>query len=577
MKEDGVSRDPNAVGKKVCMMPERVQILLIEDNLDDIVLLKEILSQSSGSLPLFSFKYAESLARGLELAQQEATDIIVLDLSLPDSRGLVALNELQERLPQIPVVILTALNDFGVEAVRQGAQDYLVKGHYDSFLFSRTVLHAIERNKIQIAHAALEKELRQTNERLEKLSLLDPLTGLLNRRGLQDALSREISRLNRDESDLMALILDLDNFRQINESLGHAVGDVVLKELSVKLSSCVRITDYVARVGGDEFLVLMPQTRYAEGSCVAQKIRRAISGSPVSLSLESTFRVTASLGLLTVTDDVVSVDELLSGVHKILEMSKKQGKDQVSYEDAEKIKTNRQEDGHFADVIGALKEQTHYRVLKQPIYDLRESRQVGYEFLSRFSVPGLELPDDFFRVCFENNILTLVDRHCFKNCIQASSELPMEVKRHLNIFPSTMIDIPIRNLLQALGEKVIDKNFCLEISEQQIIGDPSYLVEPVAHLKKSGIEIAIDDVGFGRSCLESLILLEPNVVKIDKKLVNGISKNSWCEKSLQRFLKVTQALGSEVIAEGIESKEDMETLVSLGVQFGQGYFLGRPA
>ncbi|MEI8345799.1 MAG: EAL domain-containing protein, partial [Candidatus Omnitrophota bacterium] len=165
----------------------------------------------------------------------------------------------------------------------------------------------------------------------------------------------------------------------------------------------------------------------------------------------------------------------------------------------------------------------------------------------------------------------------FKNCVTASKDLPPAIKRHLNIFPSTMIDIPVRNLLQVFEESTLNGSYCIEISEQQIIGDPSYLVEAVTQLKKSGVEIAIDDVGFGRSCLESLILLEPDVVKIDKKLVNGISKNEWCEHSLKRFLKVTEALGSEVIAEGIETLEDMETLVSLGVKYGQGYYLGRPA
>jgi diguanylate cyclase (GGDEF)-like protein len=539
-------------------------------------MLQEILAQANGPVPVFNFHYAENLSQGVQIAGQGGIDIIVLDLSLPDSRGIQTLTEFQSKVSHIPIVILTALDSHEIEAVRKGAEDYLVKGQFDHFAFIRTVLHAIERHKIRAEQIALEKELRAANARLEKLVFLDPLTGLLNRRGLQDALSRETGRRGRGELNLLALILDLDNFAEINNTLGHAVGDIFLKEVADKLKSFVRSVDYVVRVGGDEFLILMPETRYAEGMSVAEKIRRAISKSQVSLSFEPSSKITASFGLLAVTEDIVFADELLAQLHLVLERSKQGGKDTVSYDDVEKVKLESQI-SEISDIIAALKNGNRFQVLKQPIYNLEENKEIGFEFLSRSLVPGLELPDDFFRVCLENNILTLVDQHCFKNCISAAAALPLEIKRHLNLFPSTMIDIPVRNLLQAFGDIERNGSYCVEISEQQIIGDPSYLLDAVTSLRKAGISIAIDDVGFGRSCLESLVILEPNVVKVDKKLVNGISKNEWCKRSLNRFLKVTEALDAQVIAEGIESQEDMNTLVNLGVRYGQGYFLGKPA
>lgn len=553
-----------------------ISILLVEDNPDDIFLLRQLLSQSSLSSPRFQFKYAHSLAEAEEVAKNHIPDIIILDLSLPDAVGIDSLTELQSRVQDIPIVVLTALkdSDFGLEMVSKGAQDYLVKGELTQFIFTRTVLHAIERHRIRQEYQELASELQSANSRLEKLILLDPLTGLLNRRGLQEALSREIERVNRTESDLIALILDLDNFKRINDTLGHAVGDVALKEIAQKLIQCVRATDYVARIGGDEFMVLMPDTRFGEGMIVAGKIRRGISGSAMPISIETSWKVTASLGLVAVTPDIVSIDELLAKTHHVLYQSKKSGKNKVS---CDNVKATDEEQSNFSKIISALREKNQYQVLKQPIYRLKDEKKIGYEFLSRFTIHGLEMPDDFFRVCQENNILSMVDRHCFQNCISAGHVLPEGMKQHLNLFPSTMIDTPTRSLTQTFEKVGNLENYCIEISEQQIIGDPSYLMEPVRELKKMGIQIAIDDVGFGRSCLESLILLEPDVIKIDKKWVNGIARNPLFERSLRRLMKITNALGTELVAEGIETREDMDVLIHLGVEFGQGYYLGKPA
>ncbi len=557
---------------------KRINLLLVEDNPDDIVLIQEILAERNGSSPSFKLFISDRLETALQTIRKEAIDVILLDLTLPDSAGVDLLARVCEEAADLPIVVLTAMNDpeHAMETVGRGVQDYLVKGQVNHTVLARTLLHAIERHKIVKEHVSLTHELRTANLRLEKLVFSDPLTGLLNRRGLQEALSREVQRAQRDQESLLALILDLDNFKHINDSLGHAVGDIVLKEVSRVLEEAVRVTDYVTRLGGDEFLVLMPDTRFAEGARFAEKIRRSLAEAAMPLSMGSSYRITASLGLLSVALDVVSIDELLAQTHLVLSKSKKTGKNRVSYgrtrEEAEEGYASQ-----ITNILGALRHQEQYRILKQPIFELAARRPVGYEFLSRFSAPGLEMPDDFFRLSLENNILTLVDTHCLRNCVTAGSGLSTQIKQHLNIFPSTMIDIPVRNLIQIFNEVPARGSYCVEISEQQIIGDPSYLIEPVSAMKEAGISIAIDDVGFGRSSLESLILLEPDVVKIDKKWVNGISKRSALARSLRRLLKIAEALNAEVVAEGIETEEDLNSLVELGVPYGQGYYLGRPA
>lgn len=556
---------------------KKIQILLIEDNPDDVVLIQEILSEQNGNTPKFKLFNSCRLEEGLSRLTEEDIDVILLDLTLPDGRGTETLRRISSSVAKVPVVVLTAFNDpsNATEMVSLGAQDYLVKGQVSYPLLSRTLLHAIERHKIQQEHLSLAHELRRANVRLEKLVFSDPLSGLMNRRGLQEALSREIQRTCRGQEELLALILDLDNFKHVNDSLGYSVGDILLKEISQTILRSIRVTDYVARIGGDEFLILMPDTRFAEGARIAEKVRRAIEEATVPLSMGPAFKVTASFGLLRVSSDTLSIDELFAQTHHVLKNSKKMGKNRVSYS------MESEENGYWshevANILGALRHGRHYQVLKQPIFELSQGIQVGFEFLSRFNAPGLEMPDDFFRVSLENNILTSVDSQCLKNCIAAGAWLPAQITRHVNIFPSTILDIPTRNLIQLFEEGKNSNRFCVEISEQQIIGDPSYLIEPVTDLRRSGVSIAIDDVGFGRSSLESLILLEPDVVKVDKKWVNGISQNEGCERSLRRLKKVTDALGAELVAEGIETQEDLNTLISAGVKYGQGYYLGRPA
>lgn len=554
-------------------MEKEIHILLIEDDPDDIVFLEGILSQVNETGARFRFHYAYRLDQGIERLTSGDIDVILLDLSLPDSRGMDTLMALESCAKSIPTLVLTKLDDNrqALEAVRKGAQDYLVKGHLNRDSFMRAVRHAVERSKITKELYRLAEELGESNERLEKLVMLDPLTEILNRRGIEDALSREIQRTRRGDSSLLALIMDIDNFKAVNDSLGHAVGDVVLKEISQRLKSAVRQMDYVARIGGDEFLILMPQTRTAEGVRVAEKIRRGIAGFPVSRSLGESFRMTASLGLVAVNPDILSIDDLLKKTHPVLSKSKNRGKNRVSYDSrGDNVRS-------LTEILTALREGKNYRALKQPIVRLSDNARVGYEFLSRFSIQDLEMPEDFFHICLENNILTLADHQCLKNSIHASLVLASQTRKHFNIFPSTLVDTPIQSLLQTFNSITFPSTCCIELSEQHIVGDPSYLIHSLRILRERGFLVAIDDVGFGQSSLESLIVLEPDIVKVDKRWINGIARDEWRLRLLKRVLKITNALDSDMVAEGIETTEDRDILNELGVKYGQGFFLGIPA
>jgi diguanylate cyclase (GGDEF)-like protein len=551
-----------------------LRVLHVEDNLYDAKAVQRLLSESKHLI--FSVDHVESLASALLRLDSDKPDLILLDLMLPDGSGLEKMDALQDLAPDTPIVLLTNLDDeaTAIQALNRGAQDYVLKTLRNSSEFVRTVRYAVERHRQKKELERISSDLRVANATLEKLVLLDPLTELLNRRGLQQILSRELQVIRRDGSELLVLMIDLDDFKRVNDCLGYAVGDIVLKEVAHKLQRSLRMSDIIARIGGDEFVILLPQTRRMEGLRVAEKIRLSLSESPVFLP-ERPLQITASLGLLSVTEATPSIDELLSQIHLVLSRSKLAGKNRTScawsggheFEDAHPL----------SHILHQLRMGDQLYSVMQPIYSLQGEREEGYEMLSRLSPGSFEMPEDFFRLCMEENILTLVDHRCFKNCVAASLSLPKGMRRHLNLFPSTILDIPPQHFIASLPDDDSRKDYCIEISEKQIIGDPSYLMEAVEVFRNAGLMVAIDDVGYGRSCLESAVLLEPDLIKIDKTFVTGVSRDPSRLRSLRRLLNVASSLGAEIVAEGIEQREDLEALRDLGVKSGQGYLWGMPA
>jgi diguanylate cyclase (GGDEF)-like protein len=548
------------------------RILLVEDNYDHAALLRTILTGDNQRQ--LAVKHAARLQEALEYLAGEEVDVILLDLGLPDSSGLQGLERVHELVPGAPVIIMTAMEDEATAsaAIQKGAQDYLIKGLLDRTQLDRAIRYAIERNRAVKELDILTNQLRETNARLQSLALLDPLTKLLNRRGLQEALSREIQWADRHRTETIALFVDLDDFKRINDTLGYAVGDLVLKEVAERMKAGMRRTDYVARIGGDEFVILLPQTALSDGREIGEKLRLAISETPSSLSLKAV-RVTASVGVLPVSRTTPSIDELLSQMHFVLSQSKQAGKNRVSghWQDDSVAEGD---GGCLPAIAENLLRGEALRVVTQPIVRLTDETIVGYEFLSRFSSEAFEAPADFFRICLESNILTLVDQRCFKNCLAAATRVPGELRRYLNLFPSTMVARPVEHLLESFPPDRLPGTYCIEISEQQIIGAPLNLVDVVTALKHAGILIACDDVGCGHSSLESLTLLNPDIVKIDKRCVAGIAEVPSRLHALRRLLKIIDALGADVVAEGIESRNDLDVLKDLGVPHGQGFLWG---
>ena len=560
------------------MADKKTRVLLIEHNTDQATALRKVLDEAAGTD--FLMEWTDRLTTGLERLEQGAFDVVLLSLSMPNKKGLEVLNELRELDATVPVVVLSDDKDQNVaDAVKSGAQDYLVVNEtIDARRLVQSMRYAIDLKRAEEALKEASDRLEAATSRLEALANQDPLTECLNIAGLERALQNEFERAQRGGCSLVAVLLDCDDFDRINAQLGHGVGDVVLKELSKRMKETVRPTDHIARIGSDEFLLLLPDTRFAEGMLVAEKIRLSVAESPLRLASE-TIRVTASLGVLALPYEFCSIEEVLSLVRLAVRESKMLGKNRVS--SGEKHKRQGQPD---RDVLEELTEKLRrgdcFRAVSMPMLQLSDEKLIGYEILSRGPEGAFEMPVDLFRVSVEYNLLTIVDLRCLKTCLTAASSDPKfngNARVHVNLFPSTIIDTPIDRLMTLFPSEFVKNKFCIEISEQQFIGDPTYLRDHVHELKSRGVMVAIDDVGFGRSSLESLIILEPDIVKIDRKYVSGIAQEPTKERLLRRLVKVVNALGSELIAEGIECREELDLLLDMGVAYGQGWYWGKPS
>jgi two-component system cell cycle response regulator len=231
------------------MQNNRYKILLIEDNPADIRIIQELVAEvKSSNLDLV---FADRLSDGLDRIKTDDIDAILLDLSLPDSQGLKTFSLLRARAQNIPILLLTGLPDeeLAIQAVREGAQDYLVKDQVDGNLLVRAVKYAIERQR-------LVAQLENAKEEAHRLTLLDDLTGLYNRRGFFTLSEQQWKLADRQNKKLVLLYCDLDNLKSINDNYGHRMGDQALITVANLLKSTFRESDIIARMGGDEFAIL---------------------------------------------------------------------------------------------------------------------------------------------------------------------------------------------------------------------------------------------------------------------------------------------------------------------------------
>jgi diguanylate cyclase (GGDEF)-like protein len=287
------------------------KILLVEDSADSADLVRHMLQMAWGD-DGYELTEVATMSAAQEPAESGGFSCALLDLSLPDASGLEGVSQLHEWAPELPIVVLTGHNDTrtAVDAVREGAQDFLLKGTVTSELLSRSIRYAIERKRSELALAYQAQH--------------DTLTGLANRTLLIDQLAVGLSRLHRSDRELAVLFIDLDGFKQINDTRGHAAGDRLLRHVAEAICSAVRPADTVARFGGDEFVVVVGGIAGApDAVAVAHRITTAIA-APLELD-GHTISASASIGIALTADAQTSPERLIRKADDAMYRAKQQG------------------------------------------------------------------------------------------------------------------------------------------------------------------------------------------------------------------------------------------------------------
>jgi diguanylate cyclase (GGDEF)-like protein len=399
---------------------------------------------------------------------------------------------------------------------------------------------------------------------LEHLALAnhDPLTHVLNRRGFATYLQHSLSRSRRTGESVCAMLIDCDNFKEVNTAFGHAGGDVVLVALAQQIAESVRPTDIFARLGGDEFIVLMQDTTVAGAVTASERLCQRIAKVPINVHETAAVSVTLSVAVSLLDDGTASVDDILRACGPALARSKSFGKNRVTSE---------------ATSISSKEALLNcsIRIASQSIVELGSERILGYEFLARGEGEYVN-PSLLFQQAKEMRILQQIDMRCIKAAFATVREIPAHQFVHVNVYPSTLLSVDLDYLENLLPNTVQRNQICLELSEQEIIGDLMALRHKLQSVRELGFKIALDDVGFGRTCLENLLMLEPDVIKIDRRFVDNVASDAVKRTQLTRLLQVATTLNTSVVVEGVERQVDADVCQQVGAIMAQGYLWGRP-
>ncbi len=425
--------------------------------------------------------------------------------------------------------------------------------------------------------------VREKTRALSHQALHDTLTGLPNRALVLDRAEQMLARAGRQPSIVPgALFIDIDGFKHVNDNLGHAAGDELLKVVGERLQSTVREQDTVGRLGGDEFVVLVEsETRRVSLDVLADRLIRVLR-QPVKVGeAAKTMSFTASIGVAV--GQYATPDELLRDADLALYAAKAAGKDRYAVFDASMDRDLEARVDSELDLSAALWGEQFF-LLYQPIFNLGSQTVVGAEALLRWQHPerGVVLPDDFIPLAEEIGLIVPIGRWVLDHaCRQAAAwkaegrELGISV--NVSAYQLSQVEFA-SDVRRALEESGIEpSSLTLEVTETTIMRDVAAACERLAEVKALGVRIAIDDFGTGYASLSHLQRLPVDILKVDRTFVAALSDGGQSRELLEAILGVAQALSLTVIAEGIETRSQMSTIQEMGCELAQGFLIGRPS
>ncbi|WP_341528694.1 EAL domain-containing protein [Nostoc sp. UHCC 0302] len=587
---------------------DKKDILLIDDMAVNLRVLSAILAREG-----YNVRKALNWQMALTACQTVLPDLILLDIMMPEVDGYEVCQRLKasQLTADIPVIFISALDDVfdKVKAFSVGGVDYITKPFESEEVLVRVQNQlALRTAQLEILklNAELEQRVQQRTSELEKalhklqgevtyrkhlqsklldIALHDSLTGLPNRilfiRRLEKALN---SAKQEPNYHFAVLFLDCDRFKVINDSLGHLVGDELLRAIARRLQACLKPVDTLARLGGDEFAILLENlTDISIAIKLAESILQQLSLS-FQLSRYEVF-MNASIGISWGNKDYDRPEYLLRDADTAMYRAKAQGRaryyvfDPVMYQEAIQIL-------ELENDLRRAIERQEFLVYYQPIISLSTGRISGFEALVRWQHPirGLVSPIEFIPVAEETGLINAINTWVLRSACQQLSiwqhypvtpeplTISVNLSARLFLQPDLLVQID-----QIIEETKVNPAYLeLEITESVIMENSNAVRIILQQLKQRKMKLVMDDFGTGYSSLSYLHSFPLNALKIDKSFVKRMQENQENMGLVPAMIGIADSMGMVVIAEGVETKEQLLQLRSLNCNFAQGYFFARP-
>jgi diguanylate cyclase (GGDEF)-like protein/PAS domain S-box-containing protein len=674
-------------------------ILLIEDNLGDVRLIREMFNEQG--LQDVELKHVECMEDARKYLALRAVDIILLDLGLPDVQGLEAVQRARAAALGVPLVVLSDMDDesMAIQAMQEGAQDYLIKGQIEPRELVRALRYAVERKIIEealfeekeraqvtldcIGDAVISTDIsgnitflnlaaekmtgwplkevagrpmadafrivnadtreavpspmvkaseqdpagnlplnsvliqrdgtdifiedsvapihdhegrvtgsvlvlrdvsaaRAMAERFAHAAEHDFLTGLPNRLLLSDRVGQAIAFANRNRDKVAVLFLDMDGFKHINDSLGHPAGDRLLQCIAKRLRDCVRAPDTVSRQGGDEFIVLLQGIIQPEDAAVAA--RRLLRAVAETYSIDQhNLHITTSIGMSLYPDDGPDAETLIKNADTAMYQAKENGRQSYQFFRPEMNVRAVERQSIEEDLRRAL-ERKEFTLHYQPKIDLATGAMTGAEALLRWTHParGSVSPAQFIPIAEDSGLILPIGAWVLREACKQANEwieggLPFGTMAvNVSAIELRSADF-LEGLFSTLSETGLDPRALeLELTESALVKNAEVAVSILQSLRERGIRVAVDDFGTGYSSLSYLTRLPLDSLKIDQSFVRQIADSHNGTIIVNAIISLGRSLHLRVIAEGVETSEDLAFLRDHKCDEAQGYYFSRP-
>ncbi|NDF11955.1 MAG: GGDEF domain-containing response regulator [Proteobacteria bacterium] len=546
-----------------------LHILLIEDNDGDALLIRKMLERVSPST--FTILHASTLEMAEPEYQKQTFHLLLLDMNLPGISGMEAVEKLRRDLPYTPLIVMTGLDDEqkALGALQLGAQDYIVKGHYGNNVLPRAIRYAVERKRYE--------------NKVVELVHFDRTTGLINRDHFMERLADAIAQAKTSELKLGVMLLALRRFKEVTATLGHEVGQGLLKAVGTRLKECLQQPNAIARLEGDEFALQVtgPLAQPENLARFAMKILNAIE-EPFEVE-KYILRVGGSIGIATFPECGQDRSELLTHADSALHRARQNMNstfqfynNKLNHELNERVNLEKE----LRQAAGGDQFVNHY----QPIVDLSTGQLCGMETLLRWQHPdrGMISPAIFIPLAEKSDCILYITEsvisEAFRDFHEFSGDIPEQAYISINLSARNLQQRNFMYDLRELVSKVRMKpsNIAFELTEGMLMQDPDKTIKMLRACREYGASILVDDFGTGYSSLSYLSRLPLDILKLDRSFVSNITTNRHNMVIATATINMAHALGLKVVAEGIENRGQYELLKSLGCDSGQGYFISKP-